>query len=43
MARIGFTPEEEGARRGEAIVFTAWAAGIGLGLVIMIVIPLVGR
>jgi hypothetical protein len=35
-----FTPEEEGVRAGERIVFAAWAGAIAIGLVLMIAIPL---
>jgi hypothetical protein len=38
-----FTPEEEGAGRGEVVVFWSWAVLIGFGLVTMITIPLLGR
>jgi hypothetical protein len=34
------TPEEDGPRVGERIVFWAWAAVLAVGLVIMIAIPL---
>lgn len=37
------TPEEEGPRRGEAIVFWSWIAVLAGGLVYMIAIPLSGR
>jgi hypothetical protein len=42
VPRVDYTPEEAGARRGEVIVFVAWASVIGLGLAAMIIIPLVG-
>jgi hypothetical protein len=38
-----FTPEEEGAHRGEVVVFWSWAVIIAFGLVAMIAIPLTGR
>ena len=38
-----FTPEEEGAHRGEAIVFWSWAVIIAFGLVTMLTVPLMGR
>ncbi|MCX6501519.1 MAG: hypothetical protein NT132_03785 [Microbacterium sp.] len=34
------TPEEEGPRAGERIVFWAWSAVLAAGLIVMIVIPL---
>jgi hypothetical protein len=38
-----FTPEEEGGRRGEAVVFWSWIAVLAIGLAYMILIPLGGR
>ena len=38
-----FTPEEEGARLGERVVFWAWAGVLAVGLAVMIVVPLTGR
>jgi len=38
-----FTPEEEGARRGEAVVFWSWITLLAVGLAYMIAIPLAGR
>ena len=38
-----FTPEEEGARRGEAVVFWSWIAVLTVGLAYMIALPLAGR
>lgn len=38
-----FTPEESAARAGERAVFWSWAGVIGAGLVLMIVVPLLGR
>jgi hypothetical protein len=38
-----FTPEEEGARRGEAVVFWSWIAVLAVGLAYMIALPLGGR
>jgi hypothetical protein len=35
-----FTPEGDGVRAGERIVFIAWAAAIVIGLALMIAIPL---
>ncbi|WP_461472035.1 hypothetical protein [Microbacterium sp. HJ5] len=40
---MDFTPEEEGARRGEAAVFWTWIAVLAVGLAYMIAIPLSGR
>jgi hypothetical protein len=41
--RADFTPEEEGARLGERVVFWAWAGAIAAGLAVMILVPLTGR
>jgi hypothetical protein len=38
-----FTPEEKGARRGEAVVFWSWIAVLAIGLAYMILIPIGGR
>jgi hypothetical protein len=38
-----FTPEEEGPRAGERVVFTAWLGVIGVGLLFMLTVPLLGR
>jgi len=38
-----FTPEEEGARIGEAAVFWSWIALLAVGLAYMILLPLMGR
>ncbi|WP_268807194.1 hypothetical protein [Microbacterium timonense] len=38
-----FTPEEEGPRRGEVVMFWSWIAVLGLGLAYMIAIPLAGQ
>ena len=38
-----FTPEEEGPRHGEAVVFWSWIAVLAAGLAYLIVIPLAGR
>ena len=38
-----FTPEEEGARRGETVVFWSWIAVLAVGLAYMIALPLAGR
>lgn len=40
---IHFTPEEEGGRPGEAVVFWWWIAVLALGLAYMIALPLAGR
>jgi hypothetical protein len=40
---IHFTPEEEGERAGEAVVFWSWIAVLALGLAYMIALPLAGR
>lgn len=40
---MDFTPEEEGARRGEAAVFWSWITVLAVGLAYMILIPLIGR
>lgn len=40
---VDFTPEEAGARKGEAVVFWSWIAVLALGLVYMIALPLAGR
>ncbi|WP_426324403.1 hypothetical protein [Microbacterium sp. E-13] len=40
---VDFTPEEEGARRGEAVVFWSWIGVLAVGLAYMIVLPLTGR
>lgn len=40
---VDFTPEEEGARRGEAVVFWSWIAVLAGGLTYLIAIPLMGR
>jgi hypothetical protein len=40
---VDFTPEEEGARRGEATVFWSWIAVLAGGLAYMIAVPLMGR
>jgi len=38
-----FTPEAEGQARGEAVMFWGWLAVIGIGLALMISIPLMGQ
>jgi len=38
-----FTPEEEGPRPGEVVVFWGWLIVIAAGLAVMITIPLIGR
>ena len=38
-----FTPEDGGPRPGEAVVFWSWIGVVAVGLVIMIVVPLMGR
>jgi hypothetical protein len=40
---VDFTPEEEGPRPGEAVVFWSWIAVLAVGLAYMILIPLSGR
>ena len=41
---VDFTPEEEhGPLPGEAIIFWSWMLVIGVGLAVMIAIPLIGR
>lgn len=40
---VDYTPEKEGARLGERIVFWSWAGVILLGLAYMFFVPLVGR
>ncbi|WP_275403138.1 hypothetical protein [Microbacterium hibisci] len=40
---VDFTPEEEGARRGEAVVFWSWIVVLAGGLAYLIAIPLMGR
>ncbi|MDW4573259.1 hypothetical protein R8Z57_10810 [Microbacterium sp. M3] len=40
---VDFTPEEEGPRRGEAVVFWSWIIVLAVGLAYMIAIPLMGR
>ena len=40
---VDFTPEEEGARCGEAAVFWSWIAVLAGGLAYMFMIPLIGR
>lgn len=40
---MDFTPEEEGPRPGEAVVFWSWIAVLAVGLAYMILIPLSGR
>ncbi len=38
-----FTPEEEGERAGEAVVFWSWIVVLAVGLAYMIALPLAGR
>ncbi|KQZ84944.1 hypothetical protein ASD56_00715 [Microbacterium sp. Root166] len=40
---VDFTPEEEGPRPGEAVVFWSWIAVLAVGLAYMILVPLSGR
>ncbi|MFE5409949.1 hypothetical protein [Microbacterium sp. NPDC056569] len=40
---VDSTPEEEGPRRGEAVVFWCWIAVLAGGLGYMIAVPLMGR
>jgi hypothetical protein len=39
---VDYTPEEVGARRGEAAVFWSWIFVLAAGLAYMIAIPLIG-
>jgi hypothetical protein len=38
-----FTPEEEGSRPGEAVVFWSCVGVMSAGLIFMLAIPLMGR
>jgi hypothetical protein len=38
-----FTPEEDGPRTGERVVFAVWVGVIGVGLLFMLAVPLLGR
>jgi len=38
-----FDPETEGPRPGEAVMFWGWLSLIGVGLALMILLPLTGK
>ena len=40
---VDFTPEEEGSRPSQAVVFWSCVGMMAVGLIYMIVIPLLGR
>ena len=40
---VDFTPEEEGPRPGEAVVFWSCLGFLAVGLLYMIALPLMGR